>query len=177
MIRGQGGGSLSWQGELSLPQASGSGYLELSDIYLPNAWRFIEPWVNFELVNGRLSVAGRYVINLREAFRYTVSEGSIVLSEMAIAPKIPMNLPDTDVQLPSFSLKGIELDGRAKHVDVAEVNVEALELSGWSEGTNVSLIEMFQMHFPEQETALAVQASEKMPIRKWIGPQQLRLLI
>jgi hypothetical protein len=71
-----------------------------------------------------------------------------------------VNLPGTAVQLASFSLKGIELDGPAKYVDVAELAIDALQVSGWSEGTNVSLIEMFQLRFPDQETTPAMQASE-----------------
>ena len=44
--RGEGGGELHWEGEVSIPKSTASGALALSNLRLPVMWRFAEPWLN-----------------------------------------------------------------------------------------------------------------------------------
>jgi Domain of Unknown Function (DUF748) len=142
---GEGGGRLHWEGEVSIPLSKSSGSLALSNINLPVLWRFIEPWVNFELVDGRLDIAGNYQLNWKDAFDYQVTEGKLRIYDIDIAPKIAGTLADTGVKLADLTLAGINLDGPAQHVSLESVAVDGLDISGWSEDQQISLVDLFEV--------------------------------
>lgn len=152
---GEGGGRLHWKGEVSIPLSTGSGHLDLENINLPVVWRFIEPWVNFELVDGRLDVKGHYDLNWEKDFAYQVSEGKVRIYDVDIAPKLTDSPADTGVRLAAITLADIDLDGPAQHVDLASVTVDGLDISGWSEGQQVSLADLFATSSPAGKTATA----------------------
>lgn len=50
------GGVLTWEGDISIPEARSSGHLSLANVRLRTAWRFLEPWLALELRHGRLDI-------------------------------------------------------------------------------------------------------------------------
>jgi outer membrane protein OmpA-like peptidoglycan-associated protein len=140
---GEAGGKLHWEGEVSIPNSSGSGSLQLSNISLPSFWKLIEPWVNFELVEGRLDAGGDYELDWQERFTYQVSNASTGLKGIKIAPKKVEELPDTGIELQELQIAGITIDGAQQHADVTSVTVAGLDIAGWSEGEQVSLQQLF----------------------------------
>lgn len=161
-IEGEGGGRLHWEGDVSIPTSKGSGRLVVENINLPLLWSFIEPWVNFELIDGRLDIEGRYDLDWEQTFAYRVTEGKLRIYDVDIAPKIADAPPDTAVKLAAITLAGIELDGPARHLDLASITVDGLDISGWSEGEQVSLVDLFATSSPAR-TASAAAAEPQAP--------------
>jgi len=150
--QGENGGQLHWEGEVSIPRSHSEGTLALTDLHLPAFWRIVEPWVTFELPQGTVSVEGQYRVDWSEGVDYGVSQGEIRLDEIAVNPKPTADLPDTAVSLGSLKLSGIELDGAAQHVDMAALVIEELAISGWMEGDQISLVQLFAVNMPADST-------------------------
>ena len=150
------GGQLTWRGELSVPDATSSGTLEIANIHLQTAWRFLEPWLALELTDGRLTVSGDYKVSWAETLNYRIDNGSAVLSNVDIIPRDSESLPDTALTLSNASLDGIALDSQTSTVAAENFVVEQLTVSGFSEGDKVSLVDLFETYFegqPDPETA------------------------
>jgi Domain of Unknown Function (DUF748) len=145
------GGALQWEGTVSIPGANSEGSLSISDLSLRTFWRFARPWLNFELVDGTMSVQGDYRISWAEAFSYHVSKGSITVDTINLQPADPATLADTGFGLGQISISGIELNGDKQHVDVASITVDDANISGWSEGEQVSLADLFAVELPAAE--------------------------
>ncbi len=147
------GGSLLWSGDLSIPGAYSRGQLSLSGISLRPVWRFAEPWVNFDIKQALLDVEGRYSIDWKESLAYQVSEGALRIYDTRIDPKASGELPETAVELGALAVTGITIDGPAQHAKIEAVDIDGLAISGWSEGSRVSLAEMFAVDMGEPAAA------------------------
>ena len=155
---GERGGLL--QGTVSIPRSLSEGSLTLTRIQLSPLWRFIEPWVELELTDGTFSLAGQYKIDWSSGFDYWINQGEASLEGIAIRPKTPAELPDTDLALGSLKLAGIELDGPAQRVAVDSLAIREIAVRGWSEGEDVSLARLFEMNFPAAAEQLAEEEAE-----------------
>jgi hypothetical protein len=142
-LKGDGGGVLHWEGEVSLPKASSTGQLSISNLNLRKVWQLAEPWVHFELKDGRLAIEGEYQLDWSDAFSYHVSDGHIGFSVIDIAPKVPDELPDTAVTLQALDLNNITLDSATQQVNIGALILDSLALSSWMEDSQVSLQELF----------------------------------
>jgi hypothetical protein len=140
---GEGGGSLHWEGTVSVPAAHSEGSLLLSNLHLRTFWRFAEPWIQFELKDGRLDVEGDYHLNWEDTFTYRITDGRIHLRGVDIAPKDTGQLPDTSLALNDLTVASVTLDSQAQHVGVESITMDGLAVAGWSEGSRVSLAELF----------------------------------
>ena len=147
------GGSLRWTGDLSVPGAYSHGQLSLSGLSLRPGWRFAAPWVNFEIKQALLDVEGNYSLDWKEDFAFQVSEGALRIYDTRIDPKTSGDLPDTVVELSTLTVSGIAVDGTAQHAKVEAVDIDGLAISGWSEGSRVSLAEMFAVDMGEPAAA------------------------
>ena len=141
------GGRLTWRGEVSIPDATSSGTLEVANIHLHTAWRFLEPWLALELTDGRLTVGGDYSVSWADAFNFTVTNGSASLSGVDIVPKDPSNLPDTALSLSAATIEGLALDSQAATVTVNSFAIDQLSVSGFSEESQASLVDLFATSF------------------------------
>ena len=145
---GENGGTLHWEGVVSLPAARSEGSLALGSIQLLPLWRLAEPWLAFELTDGTVSIEGHYNIGWSEGFDYRISDGKVRLDTVAISPKVPDELPDTALALGQLTLAGVRLDGPARRVEAASLTIGELAISGWSEGDQVSLTRLFTADAP-----------------------------
>jgi uncharacterized protein involved in outer membrane biogenesis len=163
---GEQGGQLHWRGEVSIPRARSEGTLALTDIQLQPLWRFAQPWLEFELAEGTVAIEGRYRVDWSSGLDYRVSQGEVRLDGIAVRPKAPVGLPDTEVTLGSLKLAGIELDGPAQRLGAQSLAIGELAISGWSDGTQVSLARLFAVNLPPdagQEPPIADDASPGNP--------------
>ena len=145
---GEGGGRLQWEGLVSLPKSHSEGSLSLIDIQLPVLWRFIEPWVSFELTEGTASVTGQYNVDWAEPLAYSIRQGEVRLAGIAVQPASADAPADTSVALGELVVAGIDLDGANRQVVADSLTVDGLAVEGWSEGSKVSLVELFSMELP-----------------------------
>ncbi|MDZ7782188.1 MAG: DUF748 domain-containing protein [Halioglobus sp.] len=134
---------MRWEGTLSLPSALSEGRFEVANFSLHDLWRGAEPWLDFEVVEGRLDLAATYRVNWGEPLAYELAQGRLAIREVDIAPRRTDELPDTGVGLRSLEVTGIEVDGAALEATVGGVDLDGLAVNGWSEGERISLVEMF----------------------------------
>lgn len=142
-LEAEAGGKLKWIGEVSVPKSESSGALTLSNISLQTLSRFAEPWINFEIKEGRLEVAGSYTIQWAEALRYKVDGASVGITGVSLLPKDTAALPDTSIALESLNLGAISVDSNSSHVSAGDMIITGLNIAGWSEDQRISLKEMF----------------------------------
>ena len=157
---GEGGGRLQWEGLVSLPKSHSEGSLALTDIQLPVLWRFIEPWASFELTDGTVSVTGQYDVDWGDALAYHIRQGEARLAGIAVQPATAGAPVDTSVALGELVLAGIELDGAAQQVVADALTVDGLAVEGWSEGAEVSLVELFTVELPTGDAAEEAPAGD-----------------
>lgn len=174
---GEHGGTLKWEGQVSIPRAYSEGTLALKHIQLRPFWRFFEHLVEFELAGGTASVAGQYRVDWSEGVDYRVSQGELRLDEIAVRPASPDDLPDTELTLGSLALTAIELDSSARHVGAETLTLQELAISGWSEGEQVSLARLFAANSPPDDGPEPPVAGDEEPAPAWtaeLGSFQLR---
>ncbi|MEH6586568.1 MAG: DUF748 domain-containing protein [Halioglobus sp.] len=159
------GGALQWEGTVSLPEAKSAGNLTVSDLSLRTFWRFARPWLNFELTSGKLSLSGDYSISWAEDFSYQVNDGAVAVSSIDLRPIDPDQLADTALSLHSLVVGGIEIDGDRQHIGVAQILANQASITGWSEGEQVSLAELFAVDMPPSSADADAEAQE--------GPESL----
>lgn len=145
------GGTLAWEGTVSLAAAQSEGKVTLDGIRLHPFWRFAQPWVQFELREGLLHATTNYVANWSDTAAVTLDGGSLGLRGLDIAPKAGAALADTAVQLSSLDITGIGVDSARQRADVDTVSINGLRLEGFSEGTRISLQELLTPTLPQQE--------------------------
>ncbi len=143
--RGEASGELHWEGQVSLPAAHSEGFLSLSNISVEAASRFIEPWVRFELRQGRLGFEGQYSLNWDEGLKYRIEQAQLMLAGIVVAPREGEDLSGTGVTLGEMAVTGLEIHSGSERVNIESISLEKLAINGWSEGTRVSLAEMFRL--------------------------------
>ena len=152
-VSGESGGSLQGEGTVSLPEARSEGRLVVSELSLVTLWRFAEPWLKFRLDSGSLSLEGDYTVSWQEDLVYGVDGGELTVDNIDITPVNADTLHDTWVRLAQLKLAGLGVDSTSLSASLGSVIARDLDVAGWSEGTSVSLAELFDMSgLPETET-------------------------
>ncbi|QIB66750.1 DUF748 domain-containing protein [Kineobactrum salinum] len=141
----EGGGELEWRGDVSIAAGHSTGELALRNIDLRPLWRFAEPWLAFELERSTLELEAHYHIDWSGALRYGIDQGRLELRDSVISAADTTGLPDTGVSLASLQIEGIAVASAGRTVTVDHVLASELEVAGWSEGSRVSLAELFAM--------------------------------
>lgn len=147
------GGKLQWTGEVSIPQGQSTGQLSLSNLNLHKLWVYGEPWLAFELKDGRLLVEADYQLSWADTLTYSISNGHVGLTDLDIAPKTPGELADTAVSLKTLDIDNITVDSATQKVTLNAITLDALSLAGWMEESRISLQEMFAVELPADPQA------------------------
>jgi hypothetical protein len=159
-VHGEAGGSLHWEGNLSIPAGRSEGRLVLANLNLRTFWRFAEPWVQFELKDGRLNAEAGYELDWSGVFAFQLTDASVNVSAIDIVPKTGVELPDTALVLKDFTVDGITADSQKQHAVIDSISVGGLAVAGWSEGTQVSLAELFAVKLPSGPAGEEEQESD-----------------
>ena len=141
-LRGDGGGTLHWEGKVSLATGNSSGRLQIENLSLRNLWRLGEPWLGFELADGRLALAGDYTLDWADTFIYTIDNGRVELSNIDILPKTIEALPDTRLMLKALTIEDIEVDSTMQKITIESLVADSLAPEGWMKDSQISLIDM-----------------------------------
>lgn len=141
-LAGQHGGTLHWQGELSIPGAFSRGHIALHNISLRPMGRFAAPWVNFDVADGRLDVATDYDVSWDSAVSYQLDNGSAALRQLSLQPKAGQELADTGVALKALRISDIAVDGDRQQVVAEQLSVEALDLATVLLAENITLAQL-----------------------------------
>ncbi|GAB3278098.1 DUF748 domain-containing protein [Parahaliea aestuarii] len=146
-VLGEGGGSLEWQGELSIPQGYSTGNVALGNIDLRPFWRFVKDQVDFEVADGRLHFTTDYRVDWSGELSYALDRASLDITQLTLTPMNSEALPDTGVALAALGVKGIAVNGDSQQVTVDSAEVDGLRVSGWLEEERISLAELFRTRF------------------------------
>ncbi|MEP4484417.1 MAG: DUF748 domain-containing protein [Halioglobus sp.] len=157
------GGKLSWEGLVSLPDATSSGRLELSNVSVRNVWRFIEPWAAFEVMDGRLTIAGDYSVNWADVLDYSVNNAEVALTNLRVMPQEPTALPDTFINLAALGINTVALNSKQQSVTAAGLTVDGLALGGTLNDDEPSLAKMMIVTFPEASSPPPTTEEESAP--------------
>jgi hypothetical protein len=172
-VEAEDGGKLQWQGEVSIPLGQSTGRLSLSDLNLRKLWEYGEPWLAFELKNGRMLVEADYQLNWNDTLSYSINNGRVSISGVSIAAKSPAELADTSVDFKQLDITTIAVDSAAHKITVDAVTLDVLAVAGWMAGTRISLQDLFAIELPagaEDED----DAAEETPWTATLNNAQLR---
>ena len=160
-VVGEGGGKLHWEGTVSIHKQSSQGLLSLSNVSLLTLWRFAEPWLEFELKDGRLAVKGKYAINWGDTFSYRISEGHIGLSMLDIVPADPDQLADTLLGLGKLDITAVEIDSETARVTIDSLAIDDLQVATWLEDSQVSLQQLFALDLSTDDSTTTDEDAAK----------------
>ncbi|MBL9215000.1 MAG: DUF748 domain-containing protein, partial [Opitutaceae bacterium] len=136
------GEKLTWAGTLQAAPFRSAGELRLEQIVLPKYAAYYVDRVPAELLDGRLSVRGRYDVSLDAAARrLRLTEGALELQGVRLAER-PGG--EAVVELPRFSITGVEVDALAPKVAIAAIGGEGgrLQIRRDPDG-GLNLVKMF----------------------------------
>ncbi len=142
-LRGDGGGTLHWQGKVSLATGNSKGRLQIENLSLRKLWRLGEPWLDFELADGRLALAGDYTLDWADTFIYKIDKGRVELSTIDILPKAIEALPDTRLVLKALTIEDIAVDSTTQTITIESLVADSLAPEGWMKDAQISLVDMF----------------------------------
>ena len=149
------GGRLYWEGDLSIPGTMSEGRVVLSDAQLRTPWRYAKPWLTFEVDSGTLAVEAHYSINWADTPIWSLSQGTVSIDNLNILPIDRAALPDTYTRMESLKVSGIEIDSASSSVTVDSFTTDGISLSGFSEEERVSLVDLFDVQLPDDESGTA----------------------
>ncbi len=152
-LKADGGGTLRWEGEISIPQSRSSGLLVINDMNLRKLWEFASPFLSFELTQGNLSVSGNYALQWQETLSYNVNNASVGLVDINVLPKNVEELPDTSISLPMLAVDNINVDSEQREISMDKLSIDSLSMASWMEGSTISLTEGFLPSTEEENTA------------------------
>ena len=136
-VTAEAGGSLRWEGNVSVPLAQSEGWLAIKDLSLAAAWRFARPWLNFDLLDGRLSMEGNYQLSWRDDVAFEIVEGQAQLHSLALVPRDTAALADTSINLNQLDIGDVSVDSGTSAVTIGSISGQGLQVQGWSEGAQV----------------------------------------
>lgn len=168
------GGKLNWTGEVSLPRGQSSGHLALQDLNLRKLWVYAEPWLAFEVKDGRLLLEATYQVSWNNELSYNVSSGHVALADLDIAPKAPAQLADTAVSVKKLDIDTIAVDSATQAVTVNAVTLDNVAVASWMEESRISLQEMFAVDTPSDPKAGADADASGAPWTVALNTAQLR---
>ncbi len=119
------GERLEWSGTLGVTPFRSSGHLVVSGILLPKYAPYYRPLVNFELLEGRLELQGKYEAVLdAKGPRMVLSGGRVGLDGLVLAKA---GTREPVLALRQLAASGIELDSSRSKASVEELAVKGLQ--------------------------------------------------
>ena len=117
--------------------------LSITGLKLDIFWRFAKSFLNFEVRDGSFSMEGRYRVDWKDEVTYGITDGLVRIDDIDIVPMDHVALPETGVSLSSIELPEIVVDSTRQHLSVGTMTVDSLQVDGWMEGDQVSLVDLF----------------------------------
>lgn len=142
VVTSDGGGVLRWSGELQVAGANSQGVITLEDIDLTPIWRYDADTLPFVVESAKFSAILNYHVDWKEDLDASLSNSELRLRRAVITPKDPVSLPHTAIELSELALTGISMDLLTESVALKAVTVDGLDVSGFDENGQPSLLAM-----------------------------------
>ena len=123
------GGTLSWEGVVSLEPVWSEGNLDVKGLNLRTVWEYLQDVVQFEIVNGLVDLGTRYQFELKgENNKILLTSTDFLLHDFNLTEK---GKSDSLISIPSFDVEGVTVDVSKKRVDVPSIQSQDARFLGW----------------------------------------------
>lgn len=125
------GEHFDWQGHLGVEPLASDGELHVHDLQVHTLWSSLQDSVGFVVDSGRIDLDSHYRFALNGDVDLQVDVSRIAVSDLAVSPRSAGAAPW--IKLPLLEVHAASLDFRKRHVHVAAVDLNGLELQTWLE--------------------------------------------
>jgi hypothetical protein len=143
------GGHLKTAGQLSVAGAQTRGDIDIKNLSLLPAWRYLAEQLHFTLDQGNLSLAGSFDVKWQDALRYSAQIRNTQINNMRMRAR---DDADSAVDLGKLALTNLQLDSATRQVKIDSSSIDALQVRGWNREHQISLLDMFQFDSPADES-------------------------
>lgn len=154
----------TWQGEIGLHPFFSEGRLELNQLAVRTLWEYIQDDVYYEPLSGALAVGFDYQLLTKDKLELVLNNGSVQLSELAIAGK---GETEAVVKLASQEIQGLFFDLQNQQVSIDQTKTTGLTVNAerLADGT-VELAHLFAER-PVQEKVKTKVKQETQVEQDW----------
>lgn len=124
------GGSLNWQGTLSLNPLNSKGHLDITGLNVHKAWTFIQGLVDFEIKEGgEINLAADYTFDgSGDELQFLIPSAKVNLEGFKLSEK---GQEPSLIDIPGFAIEGITFDLAKRQVTIADVSSQNAVIQGW----------------------------------------------
>ncbi|MET0377466.1 MAG: DUF748 domain-containing protein, partial [Spongiibacteraceae bacterium] len=149
------GGSVKSNGQLSLASAQGRGQIDIKNLSLLPATRYLADKLYARYDSGALSLDGNFSVDWKApaADKKAAPSYRIDLrrTEIANVSAHSRDDADTHAKLGTLVLQNTRVDSASRHLHIDNAAVDALEVQGWNRAQRSSLLDMFRTNFVGSE--------------------------
>lgn len=136
---GNGGGTLSWRGELDLAAGNSAGLLTLNNIDLTHAWRYNADQLPFVAESARLAATLNYESDWSGEPEFRLRDSMLRLFDVALLPS-DKSVEDTAVELEDLRIEQIDFDLKEQQFFSDSLSISGLQLTGYDKDGDLSLL-------------------------------------
>jgi len=123
---------ISWEGDVSVNPLRSHGRLAISKVDTVDLWRYIQDYVHFKVISGKVDLSGNYAFALGETAPIVeLTEGECELTELVLVAK---ESETTVLSVPSLSVRGTRVNVASKQVEVSSVTSKGVKVNSWLAG-------------------------------------------
>ena len=123
------GGTLSWEGVVSLEPVWSEGTLDVQGLNLRTVWEYLQDVVQFEIVTGLVNLGTQYQFELSgEENKILLTSTDFHLHDFNLTEK---GNDETLISIPSFDVEGVTVDVSKKRVEVPTIKSQDARFLGW----------------------------------------------
>ena len=114
--------NLEWEGELSINPLYSEGRVRFSDVSYKTLAKYLEPYLPWQLKDGRVTVESNYWLSNARGFQLETSGGKLELKKLALA--LAEGTEEPALRIEALSVDGIGFDLTGKEAQVGMVRIE-----------------------------------------------------
>ena len=123
------GGTLNWEGTVSLEPVTSAGKLSVKGLQLRILWEYLQDILQFEITNGSVDFGTDYQFEmLGEGNRILLSSAEFHLQEFTLGEK---GNSESLISIPSFDIEGVNVDVAQKQVEIPSIRSQDAKFIGW----------------------------------------------
>jgi hypothetical protein len=153
------GGTVRWQGELSVNPFRSQGRLEITAVPKRILWEYLQDQVRFEILDGVMNLGGEYIADFSgETPIVKITNGVFRLQHFMLSEK---GQKDPLISVPRLLVEGINADLIGTNATIGLVHSKDAKVKGWiTPGGTLNFSELFAMN-AQQMDAQQIDAREE----------------
>lgn len=175
VVTGDGGGTLRWHGALEVHAGNSNGQVTLDNIDLTPLWRYRADTLPFVVSSARFSAVLNYDADWNGELQANLNGSELRLNDVLLSPADTDAIPNTALSLNEFALTDIDFDLSERSVALAAATITGLNVSGFDEQGQPSLMAMFDLATESEDPAAQTTNAEQNTADAAEAPWQLSL--